>query len=496
MQGKRASRISAPSKEIDHGGGFPNYLTPSETGQLIRISARTLANWRSQGKGPAYRKVGGRVVYKRESVMDWSPEIKGFGSEKPRMTITTRPYHRDSTRSQVDIMFPHPATSKIVRRRLTAPKGFDPAAAKIWGEQQVKGILRELFQGQHAPADEDANEREAPKNKTPKRKKIPTVGEYWLTFEANYIPTLKYSSQAGYSSSWKHHLKAIVQDTPLDQVDRIIFAKVKAASKAKKHDPSTTNQIVNKLTKMLKVAEADGVIPSGVIPKIQPEPEGRKKHKEVYSPHELGQIIIEGKRMGQEHHLLALLLVYLGLRIGEAAGLHWSDIDFGKNEVTVQRNICKGRMQDSPKGEIGTLRLHKNLRAALLAWKAVTPYEGKRVFAWTDRQAELRACTLEEEAGLIPYGPHRIRHSVITDMVDRGKDPYEVQAFARHAKFSTTMEYYNHSDKAKKAARVIDSMDYGDEAQAPVKRTPRTSPVVTGLAPRVTTRQIERRALN
>lgn len=46
------------------------YLTPQELVQRWNgaVTTGTLANWRNQGKGPAYTKFGSRVRYKLESV--------------------------------------------------------------------------------------------------------------------------------------------------------------------------------------------------------------------------------------------------------------------------------------------------------------------------------------------------------------------------------------------------------------------------------------------
>ena len=39
-------------------------LTPRETAQRLRIDHKTLANWRVQGRGPKFVKIGSKVVYR------------------------------------------------------------------------------------------------------------------------------------------------------------------------------------------------------------------------------------------------------------------------------------------------------------------------------------------------------------------------------------------------------------------------------------------------
>lgn len=45
-----------------------NLLTPEEVAQRLRVSALTLANWRSAGRGPAFIKVGRAVRYEESAI--------------------------------------------------------------------------------------------------------------------------------------------------------------------------------------------------------------------------------------------------------------------------------------------------------------------------------------------------------------------------------------------------------------------------------------------
>lgn len=52
------------------------YLTPNQVRDRYqgRISLQTLANWRYQGEGPQYLKLGGRVLYPLEALIEWERE--------------------------------------------------------------------------------------------------------------------------------------------------------------------------------------------------------------------------------------------------------------------------------------------------------------------------------------------------------------------------------------------------------------------------------------
>jgi hypothetical protein len=50
------------------------FLTIDETAELLRIKRRMLDNLRWGGEGPPARRHGGRIVYHRDEVLDWSKQ--------------------------------------------------------------------------------------------------------------------------------------------------------------------------------------------------------------------------------------------------------------------------------------------------------------------------------------------------------------------------------------------------------------------------------------
>ena len=58
------SKIDPTTAPIDH----VRHLTQLALARRWRISTRTLERWRWLGLGPAYLKIGGRIVYRLEDV--------------------------------------------------------------------------------------------------------------------------------------------------------------------------------------------------------------------------------------------------------------------------------------------------------------------------------------------------------------------------------------------------------------------------------------------
>ncbi|MFZ8758629.1 helix-turn-helix transcriptional regulator [Microbacterium sp. HMH0099] len=59
---------------------LPEVATRDEVACFTRISKPTLARWAVEGKGPTYRKAGGRVLYRREDVLAWLESLDMGGS--------------------------------------------------------------------------------------------------------------------------------------------------------------------------------------------------------------------------------------------------------------------------------------------------------------------------------------------------------------------------------------------------------------------------------
>ena len=50
----------------------PRFLRTKEAAEFLSLSARTLEKHRTYGTGPAYRKLGGRVVYSVNELEAWA----------------------------------------------------------------------------------------------------------------------------------------------------------------------------------------------------------------------------------------------------------------------------------------------------------------------------------------------------------------------------------------------------------------------------------------
>lgn len=68
---------------------LPKLMSPSEVAAYLECSEDTLARWRCNFDGPAWVKVGGRVAYPENAIVDYlNSQLNGTTEQKMRLAIT------------------------------------------------------------------------------------------------------------------------------------------------------------------------------------------------------------------------------------------------------------------------------------------------------------------------------------------------------------------------------------------------------------------------
>ena len=73
----------------------PRYLRTQEAAEFLRLSSRPLEKHRTYGTGPAYRKLGGRVVYAVDDLTAWADSGSGRSDSDPHAAV--QPAKRQAT---------------------------------------------------------------------------------------------------------------------------------------------------------------------------------------------------------------------------------------------------------------------------------------------------------------------------------------------------------------------------------------------------------------
>lgn len=175
----------------------------------------------------------------------------------------------------------------------------------------------------------------------------------------------------------------------------------------------------------------------------------------------------------QDRALFSLLL-FMGMRRGEALGLNWEDIDFETGVITIRRTSQylpkKGMYEDATKTEqskrsirapsvvLEILKEHRssqNIKRLSLGdqWKC-----SPRVFTncnGSDMSVNMpykRLKAIESKYGLPNVNLHSLRHTNATLLIQQGVSIRTVSGRLGHSQTSTTMNIYAHQLQSADAA--------------------------------------------
>lgn len=192
-------------------------------------------------------------------------------------------------------------------------------------------------------------------------------------------------------------------------------------------------------------------------------PRKEDEELEVLSPDD-AQALLAAAR-GTDLECLITLALATGLRRGELLGLKWSDVDFEKGYLRIQRTLIYingvGYKEVSPKTKAGrrtitltgfallALKEHrkKQREARLLA----LVWEDKDLICPDVRGNYLPFMTLQKhfklllnQTGLPDMPFHRLRHSCATLLLKMKVPPKVVQEILGHSSITITMNVYGH----------------------------------------------------
>ena len=226
------------------------------------------------------------------------------------------------------------------------------------------------------------------------------------------------------------------------------------------------------LRRALNDAVRDEVVPRNVALLVR---SGRVTSRDVepLRPDELRRLLAASP--GDRLHALWLLLISLGLRRGEALGLHWDDIDLERRTLSVRRSLQRRRTDErTPSGRrrghlvevdtktassVRTISLPSVLVEALIAHRARQETEIAIAPVWVDPNLVFTTQlgtwldprnvygywhALCDRAGVRRCRPHDLRHTAASVLLMQGADMRTVMEILGHTRMATTSDLYTH----------------------------------------------------
>lgn len=237
----------------------------------------------------------------------------------------------------------------------------------------------------------------------------------------------------------------------------------------------TANRAKSHLKSILALAEEDFSIRAPSMPTGLARVRHKAK-KAILTPEDIAKLVAAAREDAEQGIYYAFGFL-AGTRPSEQLGLLWSEVDFERNVIRIQRiQERDGTLTDMTKTEAGTRAIPMSgaLREMLLAWRVRCPRLGKelhRVFPGPGRLQEWPLPRIGGGGPLLyqnfrkrywapafkrlglPYvTPHSARHSFISTLQAEGIEVGLVAQIAGHANPTVTLGHYTQAVRDGSAA--------------------------------------------
>lgn len=227
----------------------------------------------------------------------------------------------------------------------------------------------------------------------------------------------------------------------------------------------TLKELKGVLHQMLRYAVSDDLIKKNPCDSVDIEiPSDRVEYRDALPIDQYRDILSKLKILRDRDRLYLALIMYTGMRRGEALGLKWDDIDFKAKQIHICRNVTHPQQNtpviSSPKTKAGyrTVPLDSNLEVFLVGNVGTTFNSGKN-----DQNnyilggespltlSAFRAMSMRINKVIDMHGAtsHTLRHSYLTYAVGETTDFKTIQGISGHADLGTLINRYAHPQEEK-----------------------------------------------
>jgi integrase len=251
----------------------------------------------------------------------------------------------------------------------------------------------------------------------------------------------------------------------------------------------TIRGAVSVLSGIFAAAVDEGVLASNPVSRVsrkRREKVDDETSKRILTAEEVAVLLDAAGKRGLRWKALIGLFVFAGLRLGEALGLRWQDIDFAESAIHVrkQRDVKTGEPRGvKTKAGRREVRIGSQLAQILSAWSletlhdapndpVITTVTGTSVSHRNAHRTVLEialACGLNskpEREDLPNLDPHSLRHTFASAMIKATRgDVEKVRAWLGHSDSGILLQRYAHQfdevrgRRAEEARREVAAID-------------------------------------
>lgn len=310
-----------------------------------------------------------------------------------------------------------------------------------------------------------------------------TVGSWldeWL--EQHIKPTHAPKTYSFYEANVRLHIRPALGSIELGKLspsdvarflnERLVTFEQRKLSEPRAPGISTVGAIRRTLRAALKKAVALGHTAYCPVNEATRPPRSERSQAKSLSPEEMGRLYAAVSGTAIER--IVRFVLATGLRIGEATGIRWQDVDFGSRQVLIANQLQRvgGKLVLRP------LKTEKSRRYIPLSEIALAALQDERfrqmVYDLKDetdivfknaegrpfdpKNVDVHLKAALKRAKLPPMGMHALRHSAATAMLQNAVPMQVVSRMLGHSTINLTVDTYGHvlQDTHRAAIDVLD----------------------------------------
>ncbi len=293
----------------------------------------------------------------------------------------------------------------------------------------------------------------------------------WL--EEDVRPNLSRNTYALYESMWRVHAEPVIGSLSLERLTPEIVAGLYDRLRQKKASATVIHRVGVTMQRAIAVATRRGIFHRANPFELVDRPTPRPKEMHEMTIDEARRFIAAARQ--DRLAALFILLVTSGLRLGEALGLQWQDIDFEKRRIAIRRSLTEvgGVVQ---LGSTKTRGSRRSVEIGAVAMGALSKHHvaqqgqgssSELVFTTAIgtplRRSNLRRSHFEpilKRAGIKSLTIHGLRHAMTSFGIASGVAPKILAERLGHSTTRLTQDRYAHvlPGLQRDAADAIDEM--------------------------------------
>lgn len=301
-----------------------------------------------------------------------------------------------------------------------------------------------------------------------------TLKETWDKLLEHHGSSLRPTTKVNWEQEWRAHIEPALGGWPVGKITTVAVKDYLADLERKGIGAATRAKCRSILHRILEEAVENGEIPSnpaaarGTRVKL-----AQPKKARVLQPSEVAKVLSTAREVASPTDALAMeAMFFLGLRVGEMAGLQARDLDLGRRELTVQRTVVDtgGHLQvqnETKTGRLRVLRVPEELpfwgrlidhvkSRGLIGQAPLFPAPGGGPIRPNNWRRRVWGRVMGEARIPDAPTPHSGRRTTASLLSAAGVPPATVQAILGHSTLTQTGEYIDvHAKEIEAALKML-----------------------------------------